>query len=162
MAKLSGFWLIPLVCAGCLIFGAPAESSAQGLPDLSKPGARLGGGERDAALIVAIENYWKLTDVPGAVDNANAWKKYLRDMRGVGEVRVLRNDDATKENIEKFTQKFAAQVKRGGTFWFVFIGHGAPAADGTHALIVGADANADSLQARSVAQRDVVRMINKE
>jgi hypothetical protein len=44
----------------------------------------------------------------------------------VNPIPLLRDQQATVEKIEAFAKKAAADVKPGGTLWFVFIGHGAP------------------------------------
>ncbi len=54
----------------------------------------------------------------------------------------------------------AAQVKKagsGGTFWFVFVGHGYPSKTGDDGMLVGANApgDVDSLDEHSVAQQEV-------
>ena len=89
---------------------------------------KQGGGEKDAAVIVAIEDYAFLPDVQGAVSNAKAWQKYFIDARSVPRDRVLMllNADGSRAPIENAIDKGMALVESGGTLWFVFIGHGAP------------------------------------
>jgi hypothetical protein len=82
-----------LLVSSVTLVSAVAHGDA--LPDLNKPGADLGGGEKDAALIIGVEDYFVVPDIPGAVDNANAWRTYLRKMRKVPHVKVLRDGDAT-------------------------------------------------------------------
>lgn len=98
-------------------------------PDLSVPPAAEGGGESDAALIIGIENYGSVAPVPGAVQNAQDWYRYLTRTRKVpvSAITLLRDNEGTLERMRQFASKSAQTVKAGGTLWFIFIGHGAPA-----------------------------------
>lgn len=146
-----------------LLAGAAA---AEGWPDLSRvpPGAS-GGGEKDAAVIIGLENYAAVAPVPGALLNANDWHSYLTGGLKVPLERIalLRDNEATREAIEEKVREAAAAVEPGGTLWFVFIGHGAPSKDGKDGLLVGWDAQqrADSLFARSVSQKALLASIAK-
>jgi len=107
-------------------------------PDLSATPDSTGGGEQDAAVIVSIEDYTFLSDVPGAGDNARDWRSWLKNTRGVPAVRVLENSAATRNSILDAVGEAARRVGDGGTLWFVFIGHGAPSEDGTDGVLVDA------------------------
>ena len=78
---------------------APVEAQ---WPALDAPMAKVGGGEQDAAVIVGIEDYFVVSDIPGARRNANAWFDHMRKTRGVpiDRVRILRDGQGTKEEIE--------------------------------------------------------------
>ena len=134
-------------------------------PDLSSPPKAMGGGERDAALIVGAENYAFVAKVPGARQNAEDWQAYLTDTLKVpsDKVTLLRDNEATVEKLRKYAAKAAGEVKSGGTLWFVFIGHGAPSQDGQDGLLVGADAqqDADSLYARSLPRNELLGYLSK-
>ena len=71
---------------------SPAHAS-EAWPDVSSPprasASRDGAG--DAALIIAIEDYDHAQDLPGAVANGRAWRRYLKDARGVRTIKVLEN-----------------------------------------------------------------------
>ena len=129
---------------------------AAGWPDLSTPPAAQGGGERDAALVVGIAHYDEMPDISGADDNARAWYAWLRDGRGVPAVKLLIDGEAAKEDIIEEAKAAAGRVQPGGTLWFVFIGHGAPA-EGAEGVLVGEDAKATarSLYARSVTRQEL-------
>lgn len=124
-------------------------------PDLSEP-PRVGGGSKDAAVVVAIEDYVFVSDIPGAESNGLDWYAYLTDGRGLspGRVKLLENERATKEEIEQAVSVARAKVEPGGTLWFVFIGHGAPSADGSDGILLGVDTQqtATSVYARGLPQ----------
>ena len=142
-----------------------APGSAQEWPDISKAPARVGGGQADAAVLIGVDKYVFVPRVAGAADNARAWHAWLTETRGLDPSRVslLVDTDASREGILDAAEKAARQVKDGGTLWFVFIGHGAPAKDGSDGVLVGVDAQqkARSLFARSVRQQEIITALKK-
>ena len=109
---------------------------AQEWPSLDANLPKAGGGEKDAAVLVGITDYDHLPHIAGAAVNAKAWRDELVEVRGVPSrnVRLLRDGDATREDIESALQSAAQQVQAGGTLWFVFVGHGAPSSSGCWGL----------------------------
>ena len=69
MKKIESLTAILLLVAGV---GAAQEAS---WPDLSRPAQAVGGGERDAAVVVGIEDYFAVPGVPGAKSNAKDYRK---------------------------------------------------------------------------------------
>lgn len=132
-------------------------------PDLSVPAAAEPAATADAALIVAIEDYFVAPDIPGARANGDDWYTWLVRSRGVplSHVRVLRDGDAAREQILEEAGRAAGRLGPDGTLWVVFIGHGAPSKDGRDGLLVGVDAQptATSLYARSVAQQELLEAL---
>jgi hypothetical protein len=135
----------------------PAHADGISWPDVSTSTSVQAEGSKDAAIIVAIEDYVFLPDVTGATRNGNDWYQFLTEQRRVPveKVQYLKGSAATAEAIARKAATAAADVEPGGTLWFVFIGHGAPAKDGTDGVLVGADATqtAEGLYARSIPQR---------
>ncbi len=109
-------------------------------PDLSKMPAAMGGGEKDVAVVVAIEDYFRLTPVTGAVELGAAWVRFFDVVLKVPNPVVLLNHEATADGIRDVVKAARQQLKPGGRFWFVFIGHGAPNEDGTDGILVGVTA----------------------
>ncbi|MEL6348391.1 MAG: SUMF1/EgtB/PvdO family nonheme iron enzyme [Myxococcota bacterium] len=131
-------------------------------PDLSAPPV-VGGGDRDAGVIVAIEDYSLVGDIPGARDNGLDWYSYLTEGRGISarRVKLLINQQAVREEIVAAVSAAAEQVQPGGTLWFVFIGHGAPSEDGRDGLLIGWDTQqtANSVYARGLPQKELIRLL---
>jgi formylglycine-generating enzyme required for sulfatase activity len=132
-------------------------------PPIDDAIAATGGGDKDAAVVVGVTDYYDLPKIAGAADNASAWAQYLMQVRKVPSSRVvtLRDRDATRERILSSARTMASQVKPGGTLWFVFIGHGAPGQSGTDGLLLGADTQPDgeSLTARGVPQEELLKIL---
>lgn len=147
-----------------IIAMATSASLASDWPDLSSPAAAIGGGEHDAAVVVGIESYFAVPGVPGAEMNAKAWYDYLIRTRGLAprNVKLLLGVDATREEILSAAREVAGKAGPEGTLWFIFVGHGAPGADGKDGLLVGVDAQqkADSLQARSVKRAELLTVLS--
>jgi formylglycine-generating enzyme required for sulfatase activity len=146
------------------LLGTPSIARADVWPPLS-PIKAIGGGAKDAALIVGAEHYAFVAPVPGARANAVAWHEYLTSGRGVPVERVhlLQDQEATREKLLRFLTEASREVLPGGTLWVVFIGHGAPAPDGKDGLLVGIDAQqeADSLVARSLRRSELLERVSK-
>ncbi|PIR15114.1 MAG: hypothetical protein COV48_16190 [Elusimicrobia bacterium CG11_big_fil_rev_8_21_14_0_20_64_6] len=144
----------------------PARPSFAALwPELSSLPSEQGGGEADAAVIVGIELYPFVAPVPGAAQNAEDWHLYLTKTRKVpvGQVKLLRDSEASLEDIRDAAAWAAATVKPGGTLWFVFIGHGAPHKDGQDGVLIGVDAQqrAESLYHRSLRRSELMSILGK-
>jgi hypothetical protein len=150
-----------------LVWGMSQPGSAEDVwPDLSRTVSAQGGGDNDAVLIVAIENYASAPPVPGASQNATDWASYFTDVRWVPpeSVRLLRGREATLERMRRYANETSQLVKPGGTLWFVFIGHGAPTPDGRDGVMVGYDAQqeVDSLYARSIPQQELFGLLSRD
>lgn len=144
---------------------AAAEEPKIDWPDLSRPAPAIGGGDRDVAIVVGIEDYAHVADVPGAQQNAVDWYRYLTKTRGIPSDRVtlLLDEDATREEIRIAAEEGARLAGRKGHLWFVFIGHGAPSPGGDDGLLIGFDAQqkARSLSTRSLARSDLLEVLEQ-
>lgn len=134
-------------------------------PSLSSAAIVSGGGDKDAAVIVGIENYFFVDKIAGARLNAGDWQAHFIDALGVPAERVtlLRDDDATLERMRQYAAEAALKVEPGGTLWFIFIGHGTPSKDGKDGVLVGVDAQqrADSLYERSLPRAELLDLLAK-
>ncbi|MBI5623991.1 MAG: caspase family protein [Elusimicrobia bacterium] len=143
----------------------PAAATAAVWPDLSVPAPSQGGGEADAAVVIGIEKYPFVAQVPGAAQNAEDWHLYLTKTRAipVSQVKLIRDNEATLEDLREAASWAASAVRPGGTLWFVFIGHGAPHKDGKEGVLIGVDAQqrADSLYSRSLRQSELMDLLSK-
>lgn len=162
-----------LACAlgACVCLGGgllwPGVAGSQGespWPALDDPGAPQGGGEKDAALIVGIEDYAFAEDVPGANANALEWHTFLRENKKVPYVKWLKNKEGTRESMEAQLDETLKRVKPGGKLWFIYIGHGAPLDGGKDGGLVGVDGqqSAVSIQARSLPREVLLQKIQRQ
>jgi formylglycine-generating enzyme required for sulfatase activity len=144
---------------------ATGASSAADWPSLTRPLPEQGGGEKDAAVIIGVDNYAFVPKVAGAAQNARDWYSYLTRTQKVppGRVRLLLDAEGTDTAMRASAKDAAGQVKPGGTLWFVFIGHGAPSEDGKDGILVGADAQqtVESLYHRSVRRKELLELLGR-
>jgi predicted amidohydrolase len=80
-------------------------------PDLSQPPSMASGGEGDLAVIVAVEDYLTLPDAPGTRQNAEDWAALFRDGYGIDKVRMLLDQNATREEMKVFAERAAEDVE---------------------------------------------------
>ncbi len=149
-----------LVVAIVLLVAPSLSAQSNPWPPLVKPPAATGGGASDAAVICGLEDYAYLPDVAGASANARDWYLYLAKTKKIrpDRIRRLSGGECSRETLLKAVRRAAQSVRAGGTLWFVFIGHGAPARDGSEGVLIGADARQteESLYARSVTQSELL------
>lgn len=133
-AQTARHWCVAsaLALAACAGSQQPIETPEPALnwPELRANGLEaVGGGESDAAVILAIEQYAQLPPVEGARKSASDWYAYFtRDLRvPVARVR-LEQERVTASTMRAAVEKARAQVRGRGRLWVVFIGHGAPLA----------------------------------
>jgi hypothetical protein len=135
-------------------------SLSEAPPPVQKPALR------DAALIVAIEDYQNVDDIPGAQANGADWVRFLTKTQGVpaSNAHLLWNYEATREEILSDAREAVEKVTPGGKLWFVFIGHGAPKRSGDDAWLIGADVRPtpDSVEQRSVAQSELMAILESK
>jgi hypothetical protein len=114
----------------------------------------------DAAVVVGIEDYLRVADVPGAVADAKLVRDFLVYTRGVtpGRVRMI-TSGASREVIMGALQDMAHQVGPSGTLWFYFAGHGGASPDGER-LLLGDDVptSPEALRARSITVSEIKKM----
>jgi len=115
----------------------PVLAQSSNWPDVSSQTDSVADGKRDAAIIIAIKDYDQLSDIPGAVANAQDILDYFIDDRGLKKrrTRLLLNEEATAEGMEADFAKMAKKVKKDGTLWVVFIGHAGTLPAGQGALL---------------------------
>lgn len=149
------------VFLGVMLFSVTV--SAQSWPSLATAPAVQRTGSNDVAVIVAIEDYAFLPDVPNAVRNAAEWETFFTNGLGIPTVLTLTNQQAVREDILDFANRASSVAAPDSTLWFVFIGHGAPAANGADGLLIGADGqqNVTSMTARGVLQNELLAALEK-
>ncbi len=137
-------------------------------PELDEPPALNSIGARDAAVVVAIEDYSSLQDVVGAESNGEDWYRFFtRGMQiPATQVVFLRRNEATAEGMKAALATAASRAQAGGNVWFVFIGHGAPSAkrsddDVIEGVLAGWDTQAttESLTSRGLRHSEALEIL---
>ncbi len=129
MRRSSSFALLALpglsASLACTPELAESASPGPGWPDLGDPPAGRHDGRADAALLIAIDEP-ALGGRPGAWALASGWWRYLVTTRGLrpSHVRLLRNEEATPDQVRRALESMAHQAGEGAMLWVVFIGAG--------------------------------------
>ncbi|MFH1463186.1 MAG: caspase family protein [Pseudomonadota bacterium] len=121
-----------------------AAATAAPLPDIDEPLKAGARAPNDAAVVVGIEDYSYIADVPWATRDAQAFYRALVYTVGVpaGRVRLL-DQGASHEMIREALGQAATQAGRSGRVWFYFAGHGAASSRDGERMILGQDVRAD-------------------
>jgi hypothetical protein len=149
-----GAWSLVL----CLALWTNGARATQ-WPDLERPARSPSPeGSKDAAIVIAIEDYFAVPDIHGALSNGRAWHNWLVDTRKTPTVKTLFNEQATKEAMLQAVAQVASRVQPGGRLWVVYIGHGAPSEGTGDGLLIGVDAQQTpmSLAARGLPRGDLL------
>lgn len=151
------------ICA-LVVALAATPALATDAPDLLQP---LRTGERapaDAAVVIGIETYPFVADVPYARRDAQAMYQFLVYTRGVPADRVrLLDNGASREQILDAVGRAGEQAGRDGTVWIYFAGHGAADTDSGDRLLLGDDVRQDAaaFTARGVSVHTLERLAAK-
>jgi hypothetical protein len=122
------------------LLGLVAMGHAAPLPQLTP--ARTGAtAPKDGALIIGIEDYMDLADVPYAERDAQAFYDFLVYTRGVSPDRIEKLTNPSKEKIEKAAGRIAAEP--GGIAWVYYAGHGAASTTVKELVLLGRDTPLD-------------------
>ncbi len=126
-------WLLSVVLA----LGLTSDALAGKWADIDEPLRTEATAPADAAVVVGLENYPFLTDVPYAARDAEAFKRWLVYTRGVPVRHVHHLEGASAQRILQAVEEAASEVGMGGTLWFYFAGHGAAHPETGERLLVG-------------------------
>ena len=126
-----------------------------GVPSIDAP-LRTGATTPGAAVIVGIEDYAFLPDVPFANRDADTMANVITYTMGIAPERVTHLRTANREQLLSAMQN-AQAAAAGGPVYVYFAGHGATAPDGA-LMLVGDDAKAEAavFTARSVRVPDLL------
>jgi sulfatase modifying factor 1 len=119
-----------------LLVMAPADAG-EAWPDIDEPVKTGARAPNDAAVVIGVERYPFLTDVPYATRDAEAFYDFLVYTRGVPSDRVQALYGASAEAIRESVREAAGEVGRGGVLWVYYAGHGGGDPDSGERLLVG-------------------------
>ena len=130
------------------------------LPSIDEP-LRLGqAAPGDSAVIVGIDEYFRIPEVEYAREDATAFRDFLVHTRGVpsNRIELLVGDDVTDEQILSAVAEAGERTVAGGIVWFYFAGHGGASMHDNERLLLGPEArgNPETMESRSVRLQDVV------
>ncbi|MEQ1564479.1 MAG: DUF4476 domain-containing protein [Myxococcota bacterium] len=131
------------------------------LPSIDEPVKTGVSAAADAAVVVGIEDYFVLSDVPYASRDADAFYDFAVYTRGIPSDRVtLLTGPVSREKLVSALGAAGKSTRSGGTVFVYFAGHGAASPATGERLLIGADAQADleTFEARAVSIAEVERL----
>ena len=134
--------ILPILAA---LSAGPAWAQ-DGWPDLSSPAMGVDSRPLDVAVLVGIEDYDAMLDVPGAVQAVRDWQAWLQLSLGLPEARVLvlEQEEATPEAMATAIGQALGALRAGGRLWFVFVGQASPTCDGRDVLLFAGSAGPEA------------------
>ncbi len=103
----------------------PRIARADDVPSVDRaPDSGL-SATRDAAVIIGVEGYEQLPQATFATADARAWASWLSESIGVRSSRTTLLEDPDYTTVYKALRRAGSRVRRHGTLWVVFAGHGA-------------------------------------
>jgi len=135
--------VIPALAA--LLSAAPAQADG-GWPDFDQPATAAIPRPGDVAVIIGVEDYDSMLDVPGAIDSAKAWHRWFQQGLGVpaSNVHLLLGEEASPKAMAAAVTNAALEVGEGANFWFVYIGQASPSCEGTDIMFFAPDAGPEA------------------
>ena len=129
-------------------------------PSLDAPVPTGVSAAEDAAVVIGLEDYLFLPDVPYARHDAAAVADHLVSTRGVPPSQVTRLTSAGREQILAAVE---AAGEAQGTVWVYFAGHGVAAPSDGRRLLLGDDTRTDpsAFEARGVHLEEVEALAGK-
>jgi hypothetical protein len=115
------------------------------------------------ALIVGIEKYRDLPAPPGALADAQRFKKLVSETFGVPPDQIIEAVDthAGKSDIEKHLGALGKRVRAGDRVYFFFSGHGAPDASNGTSYLVPYDGDPSALEESALPLATVLDKLGK-
>jgi hypothetical protein len=140
--------------------GASAPARAAKVPNID-PAAQTGDrAGRDAALIIGNEGYAALPQAQWATDDARSFRGWAEATRGITRSRIQFATDADTDTIWKLTKRASWRVRKRGTLWVYFAGHGSVDEAGRR-VILPVEADAATLTSRGIPLDDLIDKLRK-
>lgn len=141
--------------AGALLLGAPL-AHAEGPPSVDAIIKLQGGSGRDAAILIGNEAYAALPQATYASGDARAMQQFLIGGMGLSKSRVTFSENLTAAQIVDGVKRASSKVKRNGTLWIYYAGHGTTVGDGRDRALLGIDASTGAFDRAAVSLNDVI------
>jgi len=138
----------------------PTPSLASRWPSVEDPLRVTADAGADAAVIIGLEDYAFIADVPYARRDARAFYNLAVYTLGIPSERVHQLDAGSVEQIRAQLAEAGKQVGPGGRVWVYYAGHGAASPVTRERLLLGDDVRADpaAFDARSLPVSEVERL----
>jgi hypothetical protein len=125
--------------------------------------ARLTTGKQaknDTAVVIGLEDYFAIADVPYARRDADAFYNFLLYTRGIPQERIQSLSAGGKEHLAAAVERAGQEVGPGGTVWVYFAGHGAANPRDGERMLLGDDVRSDAIgfASRGIGVAEIERL----
>ena len=130
-------------------------------PDLTEPVQSTFYNKSDAIVVIGNEAYYSLPQSIFSEKDANLFQAYGKHTLYLSswKQQSLKNTDV--KNIRKNISKYAMRVRRNGTLWIYYSGHGYTNKYGDRA-IVGIDATTSTLEENSISLNELLNWLGRK
>lgn len=127
------------------------------LPSLSEPLRTGNSAPQDAGVVIGLEDYAFLPDIPYARADAQVFADWLVYTRGVPADRVRLLTAGSVEDMRSAVAEARKRAGSNGTVWVYYAGHGAASTADRRLMLLGDDARAtaSSFLARGVTAEEL-------
>ena len=148
-----------LTLLGTLALAAPHAVAAEA-PAVDPAVRTKERAGRDAALVIGNEGYKALPQAVWAEDDARSFRGWAETTRGISARRISFAVDASEATVRKLARRASWRVRKRGTLWVFYAGHGTVDDDGRR-LLLPTDSDAGNLQARGIPLDEFVSLLRK-
>jgi hypothetical protein len=129
-------------------------------PSIDSPLRTAASHPEDAAVVVGLESYAFLPQVPFAARDADAFYDFFVHTSGIPSDRVQLLHEGSVEQLRPALQAAGNSVGPGGTVWIYFAGHGASDAGSDQQVLLGDDTrpSLESFASRSLGLAEVQQL----
>mgnify|MGYP002631124415 CR=1 FL=1 len=103
-------------------------------PSVDQPAPSGARSWRDAVVVIGVEDYRDIPDMPYAVADARAFEAWFR-ARGPSKRRIFIETNPTDEQMRQALQRGVARVRSKGTLWVYYSGQGFVGDDGVPRIL---------------------------
>lgn len=119
----------------------------------------------DLALIIGVDRYARLPRADFAENDAARFAEYAVNGLGLdpGKIKVLKGDQATRNEVMKAISTWAKAEMSGGesTVHVFFSGHGLTSSDGKEAYLMPADGDVTVLKDSGIKREEIIERLNE-
>jgi hypothetical protein len=143
-----------------LFVPAPQPVAVVTLPSIDGPLRTGASAPKDSAVVVGLEDYAFIADVPYARRDADAFQSFLLYSRGVPSHRIRNLTSGAVEHIRSAVEAAGRETGAGGRVWVYFAGHGAASPVTRERMLLGDDVRSDatSFEARAVTVSELEKL----
>jgi hypothetical protein len=143
-----------------LFVPVPAPAPVVSLPSIDGPLRTGASAPKDSAVVIGLEDYLLIPDVPYARRDAEAFQAFLLYSRGVPSHRIRNLASGAVEHIRSAVEAAGRETAAGGRVWVYFAGHGAASPVTRERMLLGDDVRSDvtSFEARAIAVSELEKL----